>query len=68
MKTENEKSGNFGNTNAKKSEAEKASAMLHARVTQEQKNRYVRQAQNEGMKLTEWIKLKLDSASEGAFD
>lgn len=39
-----------------------ATAQIQMRVTPERKNRYVAQAQREGMKLSEWIQKQLDAA------
>jgi len=41
-----------------------ATAQIQMRVTPERKNRYVHQAQKEGMKLSEWIQKQLDGACE----
>lgn len=53
------------NTFAMKDTA-KADAHLHARVTPERKNRYVRQAQKEGLKLSEWQQKHLDAVCDAA--
>ena len=50
-----------GNTNALKGDAP-ADSFLHIRVPREKKAAYVRQAQAEGKKLSEWVQEKLDSA------
>lgn len=68
MSAEDQVHGMTGKQNAKKDESEKASSFLHVRVTSEEKARFVAQAQKEGMKLAEWVKLRLGEASEGAFD
>lgn len=57
-----------GNKNAAKPESEKALIPVHFRVSQEEKNRYVKQAQNEGLKLSAWLRKHLGEASSGAFD
>lgn len=43
-----------------KPEDEKASSYLHLRVRQEDKARWVRQAQASGQKLAEWVRDRLD--------
>lgn len=54
-----EKHGNTeklaGNKNAVKTEDEKATSMLVARVKTEDKARWVKAAQGAGLKLTEWV-------------
>lgn len=72
MNTEENIHGNSealqGNKNASKPESEKALIPVHFRVSQEEKNRYVKQAQNEGLKLTPWLRKHLGELSENAFD
>ena len=46
--------------------AEPASAQIQIRVTPDRKNRYVEQAQKEGMKLSEWMQKHLDSVCNAA--
>lgn len=41
-----------------------ATAQIQMRVTPERKNRYVAQAQREGMKLSEWIQKHLDAVCD----
>ncbi|EJF0838600.1 hypothetical protein L2M29_004092 [Salmonella enterica] len=41
-------------------EASPATAQIQMRVTPDRKNRYVRQAQAEGLKLTDWIQKHMD--------
>ena len=41
--------------------AVQATAQIQMRVTPDRKNRYVSQAQKEGMKLSEWIQKHLDA-------
>ncbi|RZN37353.1 hypothetical protein FEK48_23885 [Escherichia sp. E2593] len=43
-----------------------ATAQIQMRVTPERKNRYVRQAQTEGMKLTDWIQKHMDEVCDSA--
>ncbi|HFU2857269.1 TPA: hypothetical protein ACGQ50_000809 [Enterobacter cloacae] len=50
-----------GNTNAQKADAP-ATSNIHMRVTTDKKVSYVRQANAEGMRLTEWIQKHLDAA------
>lgn len=56
-----------GNKNATKPEADKATSWIQMRVAREEKARFVRQAQNENMKLTEWALKHLREASKDAF-
>lgn len=55
-----------GNKNAKK-ETGRADSWIQMRVPRAKKAQYVRQANNEGMKLTEWCMKHLDEASKDAF-
>lgn len=43
-----------------------AEAHIHARVTLARKNRYVLQAQREGLKLSEWQQKHLDKVCDAA--
>lgn len=47
-------------------EAVPATAQIHVRVTPDRKKRYVRQAQAEGMKLSDWIQKHMDSVCDAA--
>lgn len=49
-----------GNTNAQKSD-EPADSFLHIRIARDKKASYMRQAQSEGKKLSEWVQEKLDA-------
>ena len=50
--------GNVGNTNAKKEIA--ADSQIQMRVTREEKAAWVKQAQSQGLKLSTWIRKKLN--------
>lgn len=50
--------GNAGNTNAQRGD-DLATAVLHVRCTPEQKSGWVKRAQSEGMKLSEWVIARL---------
>jgi uncharacterized protein (DUF1778 family) len=52
-----------GNTRAQKG-SEAASAVLHIRCTPTQKNAYVRAAQADGKKTSEWALAHLDQAAK----
>lgn len=54
------KHGNTGNQNAHKEVT--AESHLHIRVTTEDKARWVKTAQHNGMKLSEWVVKNLNSA------
>lgn len=56
---------NTGNTNALKSDV-MASAQIQMRVTPDRKNRYILQAQREGLKLSEWIQKHIDAVCDAA--
>lgn len=43
-----------------------ATAQIQMRVTPERKNRYVKQAQSEGLKMSEWIQKHMDSVCDSA--
>ncbi|EEW6789635.1 hypothetical protein D6W19_003114 [Escherichia coli] len=47
-------------------EAVPATAQIQMRVTPDRKNRYVRQAQVEGLKLTDWIQKHMDRVCDEA--
>lgn len=47
-------------------EAVPATEQIHMRVIPARKNRYVRQAQAEGMKLSDWIQKHMDSVCDAA--
>ncbi|EHL8860470.1 hypothetical protein [Salmonella enterica] len=47
-------------------EAVPATAQIQMRVTPDRKNRYVRQAQAEGLKLTDWIQKHMDNVCNDA--
>jgi hypothetical protein len=51
-----------GNQNALKSDDDKATSYIHARCLPSDKARWVKQAQAEKMKLTEWIVKRLNDA------
>jgi hypothetical protein len=59
-----EKSGYTGNQNASKDEAEKASSFIHARCLPADKARWVKAAQANGVKLTEWIVSALNEKAD----
>lgn len=52
--------GNIGNKNAIKDDS--ATSYIHARCKPSDKSQWVKQAQNEGLKLTEWIVKTLNNA------
>lgn len=58
---------NKGNDHARKG-AESATAQIQMRVTPSRKNLYVKQAQDEGLKLTEWAIKHLDAACADSGD
>jgi len=45
-----------------------ATAQIHMRITPDIKNRYVAQAQQEGMKLSEWMLYHLNAVCQAADD
>ena len=53
--------GNIGKKNAAKNDEDKALSFIHARCKTEDKAAWVKQANAEGLKLTEWIIKKLNS-------
>ena len=50
-----EKKGNFGNQYGLKDPEFKSDSYIHARCLTADKSRWVKAAQSQGMKLTEWI-------------
>ena len=50
--------GNVGNNNAKKETT--ADSQIQMRVTREEKAAWVKQAQSQGLKLSAWIRKKLN--------
>ncbi|EAA5695478.1 hypothetical protein [Salmonella enterica] len=48
-------------------EAVPTTAQIQMRVTPDRKNRYVRQAQAEGLKLTDWIQKHMDNVCNDAW-
>ena len=50
-----DKKGNFGNQYGRKDPELKAESYIHARCLTSDKSRWVKTAQSQGMKLTEWI-------------
>ncbi len=65
METKPEKrAAMLGNNNAKKSDDDKASSFIHARCTPAEKAVWVRRANAENLKLTEWIIKNLNAAAE----
>lgn len=59
---ENQKHGNQDNSNAQKA-SEPATSHINARVTPTNKAGWVKQAQRENLKLTEWIVKTLNAAN-----
>lgn len=57
-----ERSGYLGNKNAHKNESDKASSFIHARCLPGDKARWVKAAQANNKKLTEWIIETLNQA------
>ncbi|ECT9283959.1 hypothetical protein CG756_24540 [Salmonella enterica subsp. enterica serovar Rubislaw] len=47
-------------------DSQPATAQIQMRVTPDRKNRYVRQAQAEGLKLTDWIQKHMDNVCNDA--
>lgn len=65
MNSENNRPGaRPGNSNAQKKDSEKALSYIHARVKASDKAQWVKNAQNEGLKLTEWITKTLNNATD----
>jgi len=56
------KNNYIGNKNAAKSEDDKSASFLHARCKPGDKAAWVKAAQSENLKLTEWIVKTLNSA------
>lgn len=52
----------IGNQNAAKPESEKLTSYIHARCHQKDKALWVKAAQSEKLKLTEWITKTLNNA------
>ena len=57
------KHSNIGNQNTSKPEVDKATSFIHARCKSSDKGAWVHAAQDEGLKLTEWIVKTLNNAS-----
>lgn len=55
--------GNTGKKNAEKPEDDRASSFIHARCRPADKAAWIKCAQSNGMKLTDWIVKNLNSAA-----
>ena len=53
-----------GNTNAAKADGVRREAMIHARTTPEAKIRFIRLANEQGLKLSDWINNALDKYAD----
>ena len=53
-----------GNDNAKKDEADKATALVQMRMTPEKKSRYVREAKRNGLTISAWIQRHMDQVCD----
>ncbi|HAV1601571.1 TPA: hypothetical protein JG832_002462 [Enterobacter hormaechei subsp. xiangfangensis] len=57
---------NLGNQNAAKPEGKRASLQIQQRVTPARKERWIAQAEKEGLPLTNWMQIHLDAVCDAA--